>query len=846
MQFILKMVRRDLRSAWRRLLFFFLCIAIGVGAIVALRSIIRNFNHVMTSDARAILGADIRISANRAWTPANLATIDRIAKPFVTARAESVESSTMLRPAEESNQRALLVELEGIEPPYPFYGQYSLAHGQTFQHELLANHGVLVANSVLERLHLKTGDKVKIGTQVFAIRGILEREPGASGGFRFGPKVLVSKSALEKAQLTGFGSRSRRRILLRVKEENVEKVSKQLRSELKASFVSVRTYRESEERLNDQFTRAENFLSLTGFIILILGGIGVSSVTRVFIEEKRKSIAVLKCLGGTGGKILSIYLLQISVLGLTGSLVGIGLAKITLYFLGVHYESVLPPNMSYALQWPAVIQGMGFGLLVTMLFSALPLLRIRHIKPNVLLREETEVVLPGQRSKQKRDYLRWLVGTVVLAGLLFLSAWQAGSLRVGFFFLGGLVVTALTLHFTAHLMMRVVRRIKRIASFQTRHAISSLYRPGNQTHVIVMAVGLGSFFIIATQAMQSNLLREMDFQRRTNLPNMYLIDIQSDQKEGVEKIIKEATNQKPLLIPTVRARISAINGKTIDPESEQYKKDRGRLGFEYTITYRGKLDETESVLSGKFWENTASSKPEVSIEESLKGMMGLDVGGNITFDILGRKINAKVTSIRHVDWKNARTGFYVLFRPGVLEAAPNVYVAALDAPLTEPARSQFQSKLIDAYPNVTAIDVVDIVRGVQKILNTITLGISFIGGFVFLSGVLILIGSIAMTKFQRLYEAAILKTLGATRKFVLSILMLEYALLGFVSGLIGSVAAIGLSYVISKYVFEIDWELTPLLYLLGVLVTSALVTFVGAISSLDVLNRKPLGILRTQ
>ncbi|MCI0413090.1 FtsX-like permease family protein [bacterium] len=846
MQFILKMARRDLRSAWRRLLFFFICIAIGVGAIVALRSIIRNFNHVMTSDARAILGADIRISSNRPWTPNILAVIDRIAKPFVKERAESVESDTMMRPAEESNQRALLVELEGIEPPYPFYGQFTLAHGQIFQHELIANNGVLVGNSVLERLHLKTGDKVKIGTEVFTIRGILEREPGASGGFRFGPKALISKSAFERAQLTGFGSRSRRRISLRVEEENVEKVSEQLRTELKTSFVSVRTYRQSQERMDEQFTRAENFLSLTGFIILILGGIGVSSVTRVFIEEKRKSIAVLKCLGGTGRKIFSVYLLQISLLGLTGSLVGIVLAKITLYLLGAHYESVLPPNMSYSLQWHAVIQGMGFGLLVTMLFSVLPLLRIRHIKPNVLLREETESTLPGPRTKRRIDVLRWSVATAVLGGLLLLSVWQAGSLRVGIFFLSGLVVTALVLHFTARLLMRLVRRFKRIASFETRHAISSLYRPGNQTHVIVMAVGLGSFFIIATQAMQSNLLREMDFQKRTNLPNMYLIDIQSDQKEGVEKIIRNATNQKPLLLPTVRARISAINGKNIDPESEAYKKDRGRLGFEYTLTYRGKLDETESILSGKFWENTASPKPEVSIEESLKGMMGLDVGGNITFDILGRKINAKVTSIRRVDWKNARTGFYVLFRPGVLEAAPNVYVAALDAPLTEPARSQFQSKLVDAYPNVTAIDVVDIVRGIQKILNTITLGISFIGSFVFLSGVLILIGSIAMTKFQRIYEAAILKTLGATRKIVLSILMLEYALLGLVSGLIGSVAAIGLSYAITEHVFEIDWELTPLVYLLGVLVTSALVTLVGALSSLGVLNRKPLGILRTQ
>lgn len=841
MMFILNMARRELRSAWKRLLFFFLCIAIGVGAIVALRSIIRNFHDVMASDARTILGADIRISSGRPWTPEALATIDRVTKPYSPESAEAIESDTMMRPVEETNERALLVELEGIEPPFPFYGTYTLANNEPFDHRLLMNNGLIVARSVLERLELKLGDPVKIGTQVFTLRAILEREPGLSGGFQFGPKVLISKSALENAGLTGFGSRTRRRIMIRVANQDVDKITKELRSALKSNFINVRSYKQSQERIDDQFTRAENFLSLAGFIILILGGIGVSSVTRVFIEEKRKSIAVLKCVGATGHTIFSIYLLQILILGFTGSVVGLMLAKFTLSVVGRHYEAILPPGMSYSLQWPSILQGLGFGLLVTILFSALPLLRIRKVKPNVLLRDESAT----DPRDRKFDLVRWSTAALVFAGLFFLSAWQAGSLRVGIFFLGGFIVTAIALHFVALLIMRLVRKLKKAASFQTRHAISGLHRPGNQTQVIVMAVGLGSFFIIATHSMQTNLLREMDFQTRTNLSNMYLIDIQSDQREGVEKIVREATGTEPEILPTVRGRIAAINGKTIDPESEDYKKDRGRLGFEYTMTYRDRLDETESILEGTFWDRTSSSNPEISIEESLQGMMGLDVGGSVTFDILGRKITAKVTSVRRVDWKNARTGFYVLFRPGVLEAAPNVYIAALDAPLTEPARSRFQRRLVDAYPNVTAIDVVDIVRGIQKILNTITLGISFIGGFVFLSGVLILIGSIAMTKFQRIYESAVLKTLGATRNMILYILMLEYAFLGMIAGVVGSLAAMALSYAITVHVFELDWQLAPALYLIGVAATILLVTLVGALSSLDVLNRKPLAVLRT-
>jgi len=248
---------------------------------------------------------------------------------------------------------------------------------------------------------------------------------------------------------------------------------------------------------------------------LILGGIGVSSVTRVFIEEKRKSIAVLKCLGAGGRKIFSIYLMQISLLGLSGSLAGVLLAKLILQLLEIYYRANLPPDMTYALQWYAIFQGLGFGILITILFSALPLLKIRNIKPNVLLRDETEIVIKGQ-WRRKPDMLRWITATLVTAGLFLLSAWQAGSLKIGIFFFAGLLVTALILYLAALLLTKLLRRIKRIVSFPLRHAISSIHRPGNQTRVIVVAVGLGSFFMIAIQAMQSNLLREMDFQRRAN------------------------------------------------------------------------------------------------------------------------------------------------------------------------------------------------------------------------------------------------------------------------------------------------------------------------------------------
>ena len=840
MKFIFRMATREFRASWKRLLFFFVCIAIGVGSIVALRSIIRNFREVFTSDARSIFSADVQIDTNRPWNPEALSKIEQLTKNSgIQGRAETIEASTMLRPADPSKEGAMMVELKGIEPPFPFYGTYKIT-GNSFSHRILGNRGVLVGPQVLERLDLKVGDNVKIGDLVFQIRGVLEREPGGNSGFRFGPRVLMERSDLEKAGLTGFGSRARRKILFKVQDDKIEKVVKDLRAELKPYLVRVRSYKESQENLGDQFTRAENFLSLTGLIILVLGGIGISSVTRVFVEQKRKTIAVLKCIGASGWKIISVYLSQILALGVGGSLVGVALAKAALWVIRNYYVDKLPAELHYSLFTGVIFQGLGIGILITILFSAIPLLGIRRIKPSVLLREETV------KEKRSLDSLQWGIGIAVAAGLIFVSSWQAGSFIVGSYFLAGLGATALLLHLAARLLMALMRRIQHVSSFSLRYAISSLYRPGNQTRVIVMAVGLGSFFIIAVQSMQSNLLRDLSLDERKNMANMYLIDIQKDQKEAVGQLLHQKITGKIELVPTLRMRIFAVNGKEVDLESPEYRKDRDRLGHEYTVTYRDRMEPNETVIAGKFWNPTPSKAPEISIEESMKGMMGLDVGGTITFDVLGRKMTAKVTSIRHVDWRNSRTGFYVLFRPGTLEGAPQTYIAAIDGPTDAKERSRFQRILVDRFPTVSIIDVVDIVRSIRQILNHVTLGISFIGFFVLLSGALILVGSISLTKFQRIYESAVLKTLGAKRKVLLLLLLVEYGLLGIVAGLIGSIAAMALSYSIGRWVFEIPWRYTPFLYTSGILLTAAIVVVVGAVASFDVLNRKPLAILRAQ
>jgi putative ABC transport system permease protein len=864
MKFIWRMARREIRSSWKRLLFFFLCIGIGVGAIVALRSTIQNVNTAMVSEARNILTADVQVDSSREIDEATLAAVKRIAEARgVAGQTQTIEAATMLRPADAEREGALMVELKGIEPPYPLYGEFTLANGERFSHALLEDNGVVVAASLLERLSLKIGDEVKIGNSTFQIRGVTAQEPGATGGFRLGPRVFIARGAIAATGLTGFGSRARNKILMKVPPAELNPVVADLRAGLKENLANVRSYRDSQEGLNEQYTRSENYLSLTGLVILVLGGIGVSNVTRVFIEQKKRTIAVLKCVGASSRMIAGVYLAQVMALGLAGSLFGVLLARAALLFVARRFSETLPPNMSYDLTAGAVAQGLTLGLLISLLFSALPLLRVRHIKPNMLLREDATASmgdLPATApahgnwlgrvravavsSARRIGFTRALVALGVACGLVALAAWQAGSIRVGAFFMAGLALTAGALQLTSMLVIFLVRRARHARSFALRHAVNSMYRPGNQTRVVVLAVGLGAFLVIATQSLQQNLVREFDPAARARLPNMFLIDVQKDQKEGVEELVANATGERPTLVPTVRMRITAINGQSIDLNDRERRAERGMLGREYVVTYRPQLETNETIVAGTLWDAAPSAEPEVSIEEGMRGLAGLDLGGTITFDITGRRLTARVTSIRRVDWRNSRTGFLVLFRPGTLENAPQMLIAPINGPIAEAERGRFQRALLDRYPNISVIDVADIVRAVTRILNNVTLAVSFIGGFVLLSGVLILVGSIAMTKWQRVYEAAVLKTLGAKRGMLLSIMLAEYGLLGLTAGTVGTLAAIALSYSLSRFVFEIPWSFTSWLYLAGLGATVLLVAAVGALSSFDALTRKPLAVLR--
>jgi putative ABC transport system permease protein len=865
MTFVLRMVARETRASWRRLIFFFLCVAIGVGAMAAVRSVIQNVRGALAREARALTAADLILQSNRPWDENARAIIDKhLAAAGGTATTDLVETATMVRPEDMTKAVAKMVELQAVEPAYPFYGRVVLEGGAPYRHDMLRGRGALVRPELLAQLGLNTGDRIVIGNETFTIRGAIASEPGRrTGFFTFGPRVLIDAADLPSTGLIGFGSRARYQRLVRVNDAaRLDGLTRDLRIAFSNTLVTVRSYRNNEDRVGEQLQVAENYLGLVGYVMVVLGGIGVWSVTRVFIQQKLQSIAVLKCVGATVAQVLGVYVVQVLLLGAAGSLMGLALGALMLVAAPTNAFAALGA-ISVGLTPSASLQAFGIGVLVSLLFALVPLLEVRRVRPLLLLREETSS--PDLPSTQARpgpgrvrrairavtfgfDSIQWLAGGSVVAVLVLLASWQAASWRVGAIVSIGFVLTAIALHLVGLVVVRAVRPLGRVQWFPMRHAVNGLGRPGHQTRVILLAVGLGVFFILGVRLLQVNLTREFSVALQPDAPDMFMIDVQQDQSDALRQLIVAVkSDSSPRLLPVLRARVTGVQGKELNLASVESVRERGNIGREFTVTYRDHLQPNERIVEGTFWGKRApGAEGEVSIERGLRDRVHIQVGDIVRFDILGRPIEARVTSIREVDWSDSRNGgFMFVFRPDVLERAPHGFVATLKGPADQAARARLQRDVVAKFPNVSVIDLRDVLRTIEGVLSNVTFGISIVGGVALLSGLLILIGAVAMTKFQRLRDVALLKTLGASSRVIAALLVIEYGLLGTVAGAVGAIGASILSWVVSTRVLEIQWRLEPLTLGAAVLLTAAIVGIAGVLSSVDVLRRKPLAVLRT-
>jgi putative ABC transport system permease protein len=483
-------------------------------------------------------------------------------------------------------------------------------------------------------------------------------------------------------------------------------------------------------------------------------------------------------------------------------------------------------------------------VLVSLLFALVPLLEIRAVKPLLLLRSDTA------DSARVRTWQSWLAGGVTAAALTLVAAWQAQSLLAGLYASAGLLGIAAVLYAASWALVRAARPLARARVFMVRHAAISLARPGNQTRVILMSVGLGCFFIVGVRAVQGNLLDDIATQVGETTPDLVLIDIQKSQVASLETALASYTRAPARITPLLRGRVVAVDGSRLKLPTLEAVRDHGKLSREFGLTFRSRLEANERLVAGTFWPSPAGAGgvAEVSVEERAKNESGLALGDMIRFDIAGRQIDTRVTSVRAVAWEDSQNGGFVfVLRPSpAVEALAHTYVGFVQLDPARAGRGELQRDLVTSHPNVSVIDVRDVVASIREVVGNVTLGITVVGAVMLVGGVLILVGAVAMTKFQRLYEAAIYRTLGASARLVGMMMAVEYAILGTLAGILGSGGGLLLSWALATYLFEIPWQPATGLVLASVALTGAAVTVVGVLASSDVLVTKPLGTLRAE
>lgn len=858
-RFVLRMAWRESRSGRRRLWLLTGAVTAGVAALVAINSFTQNLRTSVAEQARTLLGADLSITGRQAPTPRVNALIDSLVAPDSAAgrpggrRALQVTFAAMAYVPRTTGVR--LVQVRAIEGGYPFYGEVATDPPGRWR-ELAAGTGAMVDPALLTALGARIGDTLALGNARFPVTATVLSVPGDVQAFTaFGPRVFIPASALPATGLLQFGSRAEYAAFLQLPPGvAAQPLREKYRQPLRAERFGIRTVEDDREDLTDNLTRLGNYLGLVALVALLLGGLGVASAVHVFIKRKLDTIAVLRCLGATAAEIFAVHLLQALVMGGLGSalgaVLGVGLQQV----LPALFRDLLPVDVRVLPSPRSILLGMGLGLWVAGIFAALPLLAVRRVSPLMTLRRDVEP------AGARRDRLSWAAALLLGASVVGLAAIQVGRLRDGVLFAAATGAALLLLWLAARGLIRGVRRwFPHRWPYLWRQGLANLYRPANQTVTVVLALGFGAFLLATLFLVQHNLLREFRPGGMAARPNLMFFDIQPSQRDGVRDVLRTRGFTGTPLVPIVTMRIKSLKGEPVrlpvaPVDSAPADSGRRPAGWaarrEYRSSYRDTLTATEKVVRGTWWgPGTAAPAPgtpaQVSLESGIAEELRVGLGDEIVWDVQGAEVPTRVTSIREVDWGRFETNFFVLFQPGVLESAPQMFVTLVRAD-SAGSRGGLQRAMAERFPNVTAIDLSQLQQALDAILDKAALIVRFLAFFSLVTGTIVLVGAVSAARLQRVREAVLLKTLGATRAQVLRILVAEYTALGVLSAAASVVLASVAGWALARWVFESRFTL-PALELAGLtLLLVGLTLAIGLWNSAEILKRAPLAVLREE
>jgi putative ABC transport system permease protein len=814
---------------------FIASIILGIAAVVAIQLLGENLRSNIKLQSKSLMGADYIIDTRQEPTERAQEIIDSL-KP----NAKEVNFVSMI--VFSKNGGTKLVNVRGIDGAFPFYGNLETqpaSAAKTYQ-ELK---GALVDATLMLQFNVKSGDSIKVGKVTLPIIGALKSIPGSTAiSTSVAPTVVIPYQQIEATELLQFGSRKEYQFFYKASDTlNLEAFEAKIEPMLDLEKADLDTHTSTSRRLGRRFDNLSKFLNLAAFIALLLGCIGIASSVQIYIREKLKAIAVLKCMGASRWQSFLIFLIQISAIGILGGLIGSGIGVALQELFPLILKDFLPFDLVIAVTIKPLVIGVLLGLLMSVLFALLPLLRTWHVSPLKVLRIDDD-------PEQTRATKIWVFFIILLFLYLF-SFWLLKNALYALSFVFATVVTFAILAAIAKGSMTMVRRyFPKHWGYTSRQGLLNLYRPNNQTVVLVLAIGLGTFLISTLYFTKDILLSKTQVGQTTENANIIILDVQSNQRQAVADFITES--QLPIIsnTPLVTMRMHSIKGQLVNDLRQDSTRQVRRwiLNHEFRTTYRDSLTPSEELLEGE-WVPTAAADEliPISISDDLASDARVTVGDTIVFNVQGVLMETKVASIRNVDWGQMQINFNIVFPKGILEKAPQFNVFTTAAP-DEQSSADLQRNLVAQFPNVSIIDLRQVFTLVEDILDKVSWIINFMAFFSIITGFIVLIGSVRTSKYQRIKESVLLRTLGAKNTQILKIAALEYLFLGFMGSIVGILLALLSSLGLALFLFQEPFVPSAIPFMVFIPAITILVMAIGLSNIRSVLSSSPLEVLRRE
>lgn len=835
-RWIWKLAYKDARRNFGRLFLFISSIIIGIAALVAIDSFNQNLQSDIDNQSKELLGADLELDSRRkAWDSTFLTRLDSL---DVEIASDARFASMVYFP---KNNGTRLIQAKAIEGDFPFYGTVEMVEGSDII-PFRNGTGVLIDESLATQYDIQVGDSLKLGKAIFAISGIVTAFPGTTSiNADIQPTVYLPYSRVEETGLIQYGSRVNYHKYLKIREGSLEEVKEFLDPLLEEHNYRIDDVEERKEDFGRGFGNLYKFFNLLSFVALILGCIGVASSVYIYVREKRYAAAVLRCMGASGWQIFFVFFIQILSIGIIGSILGVIHGIFVQYVLPAVVSDFIPVEVEPQISWFSALKGLGLGLIISTLFSVLPLVNIRFIAPLIILRETVE-------KTSRHSKFKYFVFALIIIFPWVFSVNQTGSLANGSMFYGSLVLVFGLLWLVARGLIWAIKRFfPSKSSFVWRQSLSNLFRPNNQTVVLVIVIGLGAFLLSTLALIQNSLLGQVEFAGKGERSNTVLFDIQPYQKDQVLQLAKDFDLPIQQFVPIVTTRIKSVRDSTVT----QYQEDTTSnvrdwaLRREYRVTYRDQLIDSEKIIDGEFQASATKDSILISVSDNMRDGLKLELKDEIVWNVQGVDVKTYVGSFREIDWQRVQTNFMVVFPEGVLEDAPQFYV--LISRIDDKNKSaSFQQELVRNFPNVSAIDLTLILETVDQVFDKIGFVIRFMALFSVLAGLFVLSGAVINSKYARLKENVLLRTLGAARKQLLQMTIIEFAYLGTFAGLSGSLLALIASWALSVFFFEIIFFPDLLSLAVTWILIAVLTVIVGWFNTRSILNKSPLEILRKE